>query len=237
MDEDDEESDISLFGLAIGALLWFFAINFFVQLALKPTEVFRFAGVGEAKTPRGTWLHYGDDFRRHATPIMTADFLAGMAQLESSGNPYAQPPWVWRWTATPWRLFAPASSAVGLMQMIDGNFSLARRHCIQSGKPATDSCRLNGFYSRLSASDSIEMTSAFLHRQVERVAPKKATLRQRQQLAAVMHLCGPEKGPLFVRSGFSAGAMGVCGRQAVDPYVRRVMRYREEFAVISARAP
>jgi hypothetical protein len=235
--DEIKEQPNTLGGLIITLAVLFFPLNFAAQLAFKPTELYRFAGIGSSKSVRGTWIAYETEFKRHATDVMTPDFLAGLAYTESSGNPSAQPPWVWRLTLVPWRLYAPASSAVGLMQITDGNLQQAGRYCIKDGRPATSGCLLTSLYSRLSPSDSIEMTSAYLHVQVARVAPKKTTLRRRQELAAVMHLCGPDKGPAFVRAGFDSERMGVCGRQAVRPYVRRVMRLREEFAAFMPPPP
>ena len=205
--------------------LAFFAANFFVQVAAKPTEVLRFAHFGSEKSPAETWADYGPNFRRYAAPPITADFLAALAQIESSGNPYAQPPWVLRATLHPWRIFAPASSAVGLLQITNGNLEQAR---LLSGPRSS--------YSRLSPADSIAMTAAFLQHWVAREAPRKTSTPRRQQLAAVIHLCGPEKGPVFVRSGFRLDRMGDCGSQAVGSYVRRVMKYRQDFSRLDAAA-
>lgn len=216
-------------------LLALILANFLAQVAMKPSELYRFTGIGQAKTARETWDKYQPQFQLHGTKVMTPDFLAALAQTESSGNPYAQPSWVWRLRAYPWRMFGPASSAVGLMQMTDGNFEQARRFCIRNHRPAAEGCGLNAFYSRLSPSDSIEMTSAFLHRQVERLTPPKTPLRRRQELAAVIHLCGPEKGPEFIRARFDPAPLGVCGRQAVGPYVRRVRLYQEQFLRMASK--
>jgi len=102
--------------------------------------------------------------------------------------------------------------------MTDGNYGEARSRY---------------FHSRLSSSDSIEMSSAFLDSNVRKAAAaarRRVSLREKQKLAAVIHLCGPAKGPAMVRSGFDEAAMGSCGAQPVAPYVRRVMRYRAQFS-------
>ncbi|MFA6093297.1 MAG: transglycosylase SLT domain-containing protein [Elusimicrobiota bacterium] len=212
-------------------ILWvivFFTINFFVQVARKPTELLRFARFGSEKSVHRTWKEFEAEFREHGTRVITPEFLAALAQVESSGNPYAQPAWVWRWSKDPSRIYGPPSSAVGLMQITDGNLETAGRFCIREGRVSTQDCWFNPLYARLSPADSVEMTAAFLHSQVQRMAPQKASLRQRQELAAVIHLCGPEKGLPFVRSGFDAQSLGSCGTQPVVAYVRRVMQYHRE---------
>lgn len=219
--------------LAAAAAAAFFAVNLVVQIASKPSELLRFAGLGTARAPLDTWNQYGELFREHATPVATADLLAAIAQVESSGDPLAQPAWTWRWSTRLFRLYAPASSAAGLMQMTDGNFAQARRLCVKAGRVQRD-CALSALNSRLVAGHAIEMTSAFLQLSVEqtlaRAPAPKAGLRDKQTLAAVIHLCGPEKGPALVKVKFKPEALGRCGSHPVGPYVRRVMEHRRQFA-------
>lgn len=243
-EESNEQGGSSLFGLIVKLALLFLFVNFFIQIVRKPTEVLRFAHLGRTRSPRETWNKYGEDFRSHATDVITADLLAALTQVESAGDSLSSPGWTWHWSRNPWRWYSPESSAVGLLQMTDGNFGAARALCVKNGHVATegawydlDSCRFNGSYSRLVGSHSIEMTSAFLHVSVERALSHfrgRASLRDKQKLAAVMHLCGPNKGPEFVRAGFDVGAMGFCGTQRVSSYVRLVMKYRAQFARWSA---
>src|SRR5208282_5261293 len=161
-------------GAFIYIVLGFFFVNFFVQIYRKPTELLRFAKLGRSKTPQETWDEFGEDFRRHATDVITADFLAALVQAESSGDTLASPAWTWHWSTSPWRLYGPPSTAVGLLQITKGNFGVARTFCVQDGRVARegpwydrDACKFTGLYSRLVASHSIEMTSAFLHYNVQ----------------------------------------------------------------------
>src|SRR6185295_17355377 len=138
MSADGEDSDGGWLSTLLLLGLAFLLLNFFVQVWRKPTELLRWAGLGEAKTPRRTWREFGGDFRRHSTRVITPDFLAALVQVESAGDPLASPSWRWRWTADPWRLYGPPSTAVGLLQMTDGNYGEARSRY---------------FHSRLSSSD------------------------------------------------------------------------------------
>lgn len=233
---------LTWWGVFLGLVLGFFPLNFLVQVWRKPTEILRLAGLGSEKSPRQTWSEFAEDCRRHATAVITADFLAALIQVESSGNPLASPAWTWRWSSSPWDWYGPPSSAVGLLQMTQGNFGIASNLCVKDGRIAkegswldSDACKLNGLYTRLSSSDSIEMTAAFLHMNVQKqTAGRKVSQRDKLKLAAVVHLCGPNKGPALIRARFDAGALGRCGVQPVDSYVRLVMRYREQFARASA---
>src|SRR5450631_595762 len=70
-------------------------------------------------------------FRKHATNVITPDLLAAIAQVEGSGNPVARTYWRWSWSAQPFEVYRPASSAVGMYQITDGNFAEARHYCIR----------------------------------------------------------------------------------------------------------
>ncbi len=210
--------------------LGFFALNFFVQIYRKPTEILRFARLGRAKSPRQTWNEFGADFRRYSTDVITADFLAGLVQVESSGDPFASPAWTWRWSTNLWGIYGPPSSAIGLLQITNGNFGQARYYSNKEEHFA-------GFHSRAIGSHSIEMTAAFLHAHVRKIlsgSRRRVSLREKQKLAATIHLCGPNKGPALVRANFNSDALGICGTKPVGSYVRLVMKYRTQFAQFAA---
>ena len=69
------------------------------------------------------------------------------------------------------------------------------------------SCWFNSLYTRTIPSHAIELTSATLDRSVANTLARhriaRATLRQKQDLAAVIHLCGPGTGHAYARRGFS----------------------------------
>jgi len=112
------------------------AVNACVQVARKPTELLGLALPTAPKPPARTWDAYGGLFREHATGLVPAELLAALAQAESAGDPLARTYWRWRWSWNPLEVYAPASSAVGLLQMTDGTFEEARRLCVHLGEPA-----------------------------------------------------------------------------------------------------
>ena len=54
----------------------------------------------------------------HATAVMTPELLAALAQVEGAGNPVARTYWRWQAGWNPFEVYRPASSAVGMYQMI-----------------------------------------------------------------------------------------------------------------------
>ena len=218
---------------AIAALLMVFAaVNWLYQVARKPTELFFPVSDVLHKTPAETWAAYEPVFRQHATPVITPALLAALAQVEASGNPVARTYWRWQATIEPFEVYRPASSAVGMYQITDGTFAEAKRYCIHDHAVIEDgpwhawrSCWFNRFYFRVVPSHAVEMTSAFLHRRIETIleAAKlvSASLQEKHDLAAVIHLCGAGAGEAFARRGFRPAPGQRCGAHALEPYLER----------------
>ena len=197
-------------------------MNWLVQVARKPTELFFPVSGALSKTPAETWRSYAPIFRQHSTAVMTPEFLAALAQVEGAGNPVARTYWRWRLTHQPFEVYRPASSAVGMYQITDARFSDAKRLCIHD-HVATENCWFNFLYMRTVPSHAVEMTSAFLDRAAERRAPKGATLRQKQDLAALIHLCGENVRPAARR----------CGEHDAQLYLAQVKAMKRLFARIA----
>lgn len=221
--------------LLVGVLL---ATNWVYQVCRKPSELIGVLDDSFHKSPEETWTSYGDVFRKKSTSIMTPDLLAALAQMESNGNPIVRTYWKWRWTSDLGRVFAPASSAVGMFQITEGTFEEARRFCVRSGQAYRDSengaaCWGSFAYSRLIPSHAIEMTSArldyYVHRTLAETGRRNASLREKQALAIVIHLCGAGRGERFARLRFNARRLGACGDHNPATYVSRVRRLQDRF--------
>lgn len=212
--------------LAAGLLAALFATNWLVQVWRKPTELFFPVSGVLNKTPAETWRSYGPAFRAHSTAVMTPELLAALAQVEGAGNPMAQTSWRWRLTHQPFEVYRPASSAVGMYQITDARFIEGKRLCIRD-HVATDDCWFNALYMRTVPSHAIEMTSAFLDRAVERRRLKGATLQQKQDLAALIHLCG---------EGVALNARR-CGEHDVRAYLSQVNALKRVFTKLSSEKP
>lgn len=230
---------------AVLVLLTWASVNWTYHAINKPTEVLFPLDHSLGKSPPETWQQYGSLFRKHSTPVITPDFLASLAQVEGGGNPVARTYWRWRQTWNPLELYRPASSAVGMYQITDGTFQEATRYCIHDHQVVEEgpwrdpnSCWFNSLYSRVVPSHAIQLTSALLDRRVaSTVGPRqigRVTLRQKQDLAAVIHLCGTTVGRAYVTRGFRLTHHQRCGDHDVRNYLARVNAMKYQFARLSA---
>ena len=219
--------------------------NWVYQTINKPTEVFFAMDDTLDKSPPETWRQYGPLFLKHSTSVITPELLAALAQVESGGNPVARTYWRWRLTRNPLELYQPASSAVGMYQITDGTFREAKRYCIHDHVVIQDgpwhdmkSCWFNSLYSRVVPSHAIELTAALLDRNVasalthQRLAP--ATFKQKQDLAAVIHLCGAAAGNAYAVHGFRLTRNQRCGDHDVSNYLVKVNGMKHQFALLAS---
>ena len=204
----------------------------------KPTELFFFVGHALDKEPAETWASYGSLFRTYATGTITPELLAALAQVESSGNPVDRTYWRWRWSFNPLAIYQPASSAVGLYQMIDGAYAEAATFCIRDHAVVDSGCGFASFYIRTIPSHSIELASIYLDRNVAAVLARaghvKASASERQDLAAFIHLCGAGPATAFARRNFKMIAGERCGDHLVSAYVARVNAFKRQFQRLAA---
>jgi len=233
-----------LVGVVLAAVI-FLTLNWVYQVVRKPAEMFFPVSGVLNKTPTETWRKYGPLFREHGTVVIAPEFLAAMAQVEGAGNPVARTYWRWQATWNPLEMYQPASSAVGMYQITNAAFLDARRYCIHDHVVVEDgpwndfkSCWFNSLYTRTIPSHAIELTSATLDRSVANTLARhsiaKATLRQKQDLAAVIHLCGPGTGNLYARRGFSLTTGQRCGDHDVAAYLTRVTTMKSLFLRLAA---
>jgi transglycosylase-like protein with SLT domain len=217
------------------------AVNWIVQVVRKPSEVFGVVSGSLAKPPAETWRQYGPLFDKNSTTVITPELLAALAQVESAGNPMARTYWRWRFSWNPFELYQPASSAVGMFQLTAGTFAEARRYCIHDHVVVEDgpwydphSCWFNALYTRVVPTDAVEMTAALLDRAVARTLARNrmttASLQQRQNLAAIIHLCGDGAGDKYARRGFRFSAGERCGDHDPRRYLAQVNALKRQFA-------
>jgi hypothetical protein len=240
---------VQLAGSVALLLLLALAVNGIYQVMRKPSELFFPVSATLNKTPAETWRQYAPLFRQYSTSVMTPDLLAAIAQVEGSGNPVARTYWRWSWTPRqPFEVYRPASSAVGMYQITDGNFTEARRLCIHDHTVAQDgpwddwqSCWFNSLYARVLPAHAVELTSAYLDRNVAMILERRrmaaAGLPQRQRLAAVIHLCGAGGGDEFAQHGFQPLDGQRCGDHEVRSYLERVAAMQRVFGRLAAAEP
>jgi hypothetical protein len=224
---------------AVALVLWS-AVNWTYHVIRKPTELFFPVSGTLAKTPPETWRQYAPLFRRHSTATITPELLAALAQVEGAGDPVARTYWRWQVAWNPFEVYRPASSAVGMYQITDPTFREARRLCIRDHVVREDECWLRGLYTRILPSHAVEMTSALLDRDVARTLERRrivaATPRQKQDLAAIIHLCGAGGGDDFARRRFRVAPGQRCGDHDAALYLARVNGMKQQFVRLAANS-
>ena len=230
---------------AVVILVAWLAFNWVYQAIRKPTEVFFPVSTVLAKSPPETWRRYGPLFSKHSTAVITPELLAALAQVEGGGNPLARTYWRWSLAPNPFDMYQPASSAVGMYQITDATFRQARRFCIRNHMVVEDgpwhdmrSCWFNRLYTRVVPSHAVELTAALLDRGVASLLGRQrivtATRQQKQDLAAVIHLCGAGAGDAYARCGFRLTGNQRCGDHDVKVYLARVNAMKRQFARLAA---
>lgn len=231
-------SSVRIVILAASVLAVFFAANLVYQVARKPTEMFFPVGGALNKRPAETWQEYAPLFREYATAAISPELLAALAQAEGAGNPVARTYWRWRLDWNPFAIYRPASSAVGMYQMTDAAFAEARRYCIRRHEVTEDGCWFSGLKTRVVPSHAIELTAAFLDRNVRAILAERgsvtASAQNKQDLAAAIHLCGAGAARGFARRGFRLVPGERCGDHDVAAYLARVNALKREFLRFAA---
>jgi hypothetical protein len=131
-----------------------------------------------------------------------------------------------------------------MYQMTNGTFEEARHYCIRNHVAIRDSAQEDGHscplmrnYTRLLPSDSVELTSAYLDVHVQGIVAHlhgiHPTLRQKQDLAAVVHLCGAGAADAYARHGFKFSGER-SGDHDPRAYVARVEAMKAVFMHLAA---
>jgi hypothetical protein len=224
-------------------LMFGLGVNWAYHAFNKPSEILFPLDHSLDKNPAETWKQYGSLFREHATTVIAPELLGALAQVESGGNPVARTYWRWHPSGNPLEWYQPASSAVGMYQIIDGTFHEATRYCIHDhmvveAGPWHDlqSCWFNSLYQRVVPSHAIELTAALLDRGVESAMGHRriATLQKKQDLAAVIHLCGAGAGHAYAARGFRLAPHQRCGNHDVGRYLLQVNAMKRQFARLAS---
>ena len=217
------------------------ALNWVYHAIRKPSEVLFPVSDMLAKTPPETWRQYGPLFKEYSTAVITPELLAALAQVEGAGNPLAQTYWRWSPTWNPFQLYQPASSAVGMFQLTDGAFREAKRYCIRDHVVVQDgpwhdvkSCWFNSLYTRVLPSHAIELTAASLDRGVSALLQRHhitvVTLQEKQDLAAVIHLCGSAHADAYAGRRLKLIPREQCGDHDLRKYLLQVNAVKRHFA-------
>jgi hypothetical protein len=100
------------------------------------------------------------------------------------------------------------------------------------------SCWFNRLYTRVVPSHAIELTAALLDRSVANAMGHRriaaVTLRKKQDLAALIHLCGAGAGRTYALRGFQLTPHQRCGDHDVRNYLALVNGMKRQFARLAA---
>jgi hypothetical protein len=231
--------------VAIALVLVWSVANWTYHVIRKPSELLFPVSGRLTKAPPETWRSYAPLFRRHSTATITPELLAALAQVEGAGNPVARTYWRWQVAWNPFEVYRPASSAVGMYQITNPTFREAKRFCIRDHVVVErgrwydpKACWFNSLYTRVIPSHAVELTSALLDRDVARTLARRgiatATPRQKQDLAAIIHLCGVGGGDDYARRAFRLLSGQQCGDHDVGRYLAQVNAMKRLFARLAA---
>jgi hypothetical protein len=219
--------------ICIAVLALFSVTNLVYQILHKPTEVFALIPGESNKSPVETWKQYAPLFREYSTTSISPELLAALAQVESAGNPIARTYWRWTLTSDPFAVYQPASSAVGMYQMTDAAFAEAQGYCILHHTVVESGCSAAAFLSRVVPRQSTEFTAVFLDRKVTAILAHHRKTRisrqQREELAAVIHLCGTGPAKAFAGRGFRLMPGERCGDHDVAAYLAQIIAMKRKF--------
>jgi hypothetical protein len=119
-----------------------------------------------------------------------------------------------------------------MYQMTDAAFAEARQACVRDHVVVED-CWFTGLYSRVLPGHAVELTAVYLDRKVAailaRLPDAEPTARQRQDLAALVHLCGPGPAGGYARRGFRLAPGQRCGAHDPAPYLAAVDALARQF--------
>ena len=225
---------IAVIAAAVLACIAGFSVtNVVYHVARKPTEMFFPMDGTLKKLPAETWRQYAPLFREYSTAAITPELLAALAQVEGAGDPVARTYWRWHWSWNPFAIYQPASSAVGMYQMTDAAFGEARRYCIRGHVVIDDGCWFKSLYARVLPSHAVELTAVYLDRGVAAILAQrpaaKASAQQKQDLAALIHLCGAAPAKAFARRRFHSSSAERCGDHDVAAYLSQVNALKRQF--------
>ncbi len=125
-----------------------------------------------------------------------------------------------------------------MYQMTNAAFAEAQGYCILYHTVVENGCSATAFHSRVVPRDATEFTAVFLDRKVTAILghrrKTKISRQQREELAAIIHLCGTVPATAFARRGFRLMPGERCGDHDVAAYLARIDAMKREFLRFAA---
>ena len=230
---------------AVLVTLWF-GLNWIYQVVRKPSELFFPVSGVLYKLPDETWDTYESVFRKHSTGTITPAFLAALAQIEAIGQSRRAHLLA---LVVDGQSVRPLSAGVERGRHVPDHRRYIRRVAAllhprsrrRRGRAVARRCTPAGSTACIHASSprtrssSRPRISTGASRKRSRVrGSAKATLRQKEDLAAVIHLCGAGAGERYARRGLRLVAHQRCGDHDVRAYLNRVQGMKTVFLRLGA---
>ena len=123
-------------------------------------------------------------------------------------------------------------------QMTDAALSEAQGYCIINHAVVEAGCSATLLHSRVVPRHATELTAVFLDRNVALILGhrrnKRISRQQREELAAVIHLCGTGPAKAFARRGFRLTPGERCGDHDLAAYLVQINEMKRLFLHLAA---
>jgi hypothetical protein len=190
-------------GTVLLVIVWA-AVNWIVQVVSKPTEAFVAVSGSLARVPAQTWRQYGPLFDEHSTAVITPELLAALGQVGAAAT-RSHGPTGGGGSAGTVRIRTGRASGCfrSPMERSPGPALCIHNHVVVEDGPTMTCTRAGStLYTRVVPAHAVEMTAALLIAHPRRNRMTTVSLQQRQNLAAIIHLCGDGAGDGYARRGF-----------------------------------
>jgi hypothetical protein len=123
-----------------------------------------------------------------------------------------------------------------MYQMTDAALSEAQGYCILHHSVVETGCSATLLHSRVVPRHATELAAVFLDRNVTAILGhrRKISHQQREELAAIIHLCGAGPATAFARRGFRLMRGERCGDHDVAAYVVQINAMKRKFLHLAA---
>jgi len=125
-----------------------------------------------------------------------------------------------------------------MYQMTDAALSEAEGYCILHHAVLETGCSATLLHSRVVPRHATELTAVFLDRNLAAILGQRRTAgisrQRREELAAIIHLCGAGPAKVFVRRGFRLMPGERCGDHDIAAYVAEINTMKRKFLRLAA---
>jgi hypothetical protein len=125
-----------------------------------------------------------------------------------------------------------------MYQMTDAAFAEVQGYCILHHTVVESGCSATAFHSRVVPRHATEFTAVLLDRKVTAILgyrrKTKISRQQREELAAIIHLCGTGPATAFARRGFRLTPGERCGDHDVAAYLAQINAMKLQFLHLAA---